>query len=183
MFLDRPSFLLARLGGHEVVTTSGLSLLAGVGDLMLPAAVAATLAAQVTGVGDRMKVLRLCIVPALLCVVASAPAAADALSDMREIAASRRVPLLVGITDTAFIESVHIARHAADAGAAALVLAPPYYLPEGQPELQEYLDHLANLEHAVANRQQEVMLHELRDLQACMSSCHREFKSGAKNRS
>ena len=48
--------------------------------------------------------------------------------------------------------------------------------------MQEYLDHLANLEHAVANRQPEVMAHELRDLQACMSSCHREFKSGAKNR-
>ena len=48
--------------------------------------------------------------------------------------------------------------------------------------MQEYLDHLANLEHAVTNRQQEVMLHELRDLQTCMNSCHREFKSGAKNR-
>jgi XXXCH domain-containing protein len=49
--------------------------------------------------------------------------------------------------------------------------------PDWQGALQEYLDHLANLQHAVANRQQEVMLHELRDLQACMSSCHREFKS------
>jgi XXXCH domain-containing protein len=46
-----------------------------------------------------------------------------------------------------------------------------------QEAMQEYLDHLANLQHAVANRQSEVMLHELRDLQACMSSCHREFKS------
>jgi XXXCH domain-containing protein len=54
--------------------------------------------------------------------------------------------------------------------------------PEWATAMQEYLDHLANLEHAVANRQQEVMLHELRDLQAGMSSCHREFKSGAKNR-
>jgi XXXCH domain-containing protein len=54
--------------------------------------------------------------------------------------------------------------------------------PEWGPAMQEYLDHLANLEHAVAARQQEVMLHELRDLQACMSSCHREFKSGSKNR-
>jgi len=54
--------------------------------------------------------------------------------------------------------------------------------PDWGTAMQEYLDHLANLEHAVANRQQEVMLHELRDLQACMSSCHREFKSGAKNR-
>lgn len=53
-----------------------------------------------------------------------------------------RVPVLVGITDTAFVQSVELARHAADAGADALVLAPPYYLPEGQPELQEYLDHL-----------------------------------------
>lgn len=48
--------------------------------------------------------------------------------------------------------------------------------PDWQAAMQEYLDHLANLQHAVSNRQQEVMLHELRDLQACMSSCHREFK-------
>lgn len=53
-----------------------------------------------------------------------------------------RVPVLVGITDTAFVESVALARHAADAGAEAVVAAPPYYLPEGQPELLEYLDHL-----------------------------------------
>jgi XXXCH domain-containing protein len=49
--------------------------------------------------------------------------------------------------------------------------------PDWQGAMQEYMDHLANLQHAVANRQQEVMQHELRDLQACMSSCHREFKS------
>jgi XXXCH domain-containing protein len=49
--------------------------------------------------------------------------------------------------------------------------------PDWQGAMQEYMDHLANLQHAIANRQQEVMLHELRDLQACMSSCHREFKS------
>ena len=53
-----------------------------------------------------------------------------------------RVPILVGITDTAFVESVHIARSAADSGASAVVLAPPYYLPEAQPELREYLEHL-----------------------------------------
>ena len=53
-----------------------------------------------------------------------------------------RVPVLVGITDTAFVESVNVARQAADAGATAVVLAPPYYWPEGQPELQEYLQHL-----------------------------------------
>jgi dihydrodipicolinate synthase/N-acetylneuraminate lyase len=54
----------------------------------------------------------------------------------------KRVPVLVGITDTAFVESVNIASAAADFGADAVVVAPPYYLPEAQPELQEYLDHL-----------------------------------------
>jgi 4-hydroxy-tetrahydrodipicolinate synthase len=53
-----------------------------------------------------------------------------------------RVPVLVGITDTAFVESINVARHAAEAGADAVVAAPPYYLPEAQPELREYLDHL-----------------------------------------
>jgi 4-hydroxy-tetrahydrodipicolinate synthase len=53
-----------------------------------------------------------------------------------------RVPVLVGITDTAFIESLHLAQYAADLGADAVVAAPPYYLPESQPELQEYLAHL-----------------------------------------
>lgn len=55
---------------------------------------------------------------------------------------NRRVPVLVGITDTAFVESVNVARWAAGQGADAVVVAPPYYMPEGQPELQEYLDHL-----------------------------------------
>ncbi|HOB34068.1 MAG TPA: dihydrodipicolinate synthase family protein, partial [Verrucomicrobiota bacterium] len=54
----------------------------------------------------------------------------------------KRVPVLVGITDTAFEESVNMARIAANAGADAVVLAPPYYMPGAQPELQEYLEHL-----------------------------------------
>jgi dihydrodipicolinate synthase/N-acetylneuraminate lyase len=53
-----------------------------------------------------------------------------------------RAPIFVGVTDTAFAESVNLARHAADFGASAAVVAPPYYMPEGQPELQEWLDHL-----------------------------------------
>jgi len=53
-----------------------------------------------------------------------------------------RVPVLVGITDTAFVESVNIACKAADAGASAVVLSSPYYFPAGQPELLEYLQHL-----------------------------------------
>ena len=53
-----------------------------------------------------------------------------------------RVPVLVGITDTSFVESINIARKAKDAGAQAAVLAPPYYFPAGQLELLEYLKHL-----------------------------------------
>ncbi len=53
-----------------------------------------------------------------------------------------RVPVLVGISDTAFMESLRLAEHAAACGADALVLAPPYYFPAGQPELLEYLERL-----------------------------------------
>jgi len=53
-----------------------------------------------------------------------------------------RVPVLVGITDTAFVESINIAQNAKDVGAQGVVLAPPYYFPAGQPELLEYLQHL-----------------------------------------
>mgnify|MGYP000439242059 FL=1 len=50
-----------------------------------------------------------------------------------------KVPVLVGITDTSFIETINIAEFAAEAGASAVVLAPPYYFPAGQPELIEYI--------------------------------------------
>lgn len=54
-----------------------------------------------------------------------------------------RVPIVVGITDTAFVESTELAHFAADHGAAAVVAAPPYYLPVDPPELVEYFTHLA----------------------------------------
>ncbi|MCX7428442.1 MAG: dihydrodipicolinate synthase family protein [Planctomycetia bacterium] len=50
-----------------------------------------------------------------------------------------RVPVLVGVTDTSFVESVRLARHAADAGAPAVVLSAPYYFPAGQRELLAYV--------------------------------------------
>jgi len=53
-----------------------------------------------------------------------------------------RVPLLAGITDTSFVESVNLARAAAEAGADAVVLSPPYSMPEDQVELREYLEHI-----------------------------------------
>jgi 4-hydroxy-tetrahydrodipicolinate synthase len=54
-----------------------------------------------------------------------------------------RLPVLVGITDTAFMESLALGCSAAEAGADAVVLAAPYYFPAGQPELIEYVEHLA----------------------------------------
>src|SRR5260370_17316113 len=44
-----------------------------------------------------------------------------------------RVPLLVGITDTAFPESLHLAEYPANAAASALVLSPPYYFTLTHP--------------------------------------------------
>ncbi len=56
-----------------------------------------------------------------------------------------RVPVLVGIADTAFVETVHLAKHAADAGADSLVLTTPYYFPAGQTELIGYVRELLPL--------------------------------------
>lgn len=56
--------------------------------------------------------------------------------------AKRRVPVLVGITDSAFSESLRLAKIAANCGADAVVLAPPYYFASGQPELLEYLQRI-----------------------------------------
>jgi len=54
-----------------------------------------------------------------------------------------RVPVLVGVTDAAFVESLNLADYAADAGAQAVVLSAPYYFPAGQAELQRYVEHMA----------------------------------------
>lgn len=53
-----------------------------------------------------------------------------------------RIPVLVGITDTSCTESVTLAKHAADVGANAVVIAPPYYFPAGQTELLSYIERL-----------------------------------------
>ena len=55
-----------------------------------------------------------------------------------------RVPVLVGITDTVFDESVKMAQFACNCGASALVAAPPYYFAAGQPELLSYYRKLAD---------------------------------------
>lgn len=53
-----------------------------------------------------------------------------------------RVPVLTGITDTSIQESINLAERAINAGADAVVAAPPFYYPTGQPELIEYYDKL-----------------------------------------
>ena len=53
-----------------------------------------------------------------------------------------RVPVLVGITDTSFSGSLDIAAHSKEAGADAVVVAPPYYLPISQEEMVDYLERL-----------------------------------------
>ena len=55
-----------------------------------------------------------------------------------------RVPVLVGITDTVFSESLKLAEFAKSCGAAGLVAAPPYYFAAGQPELLAYYTRLAD---------------------------------------
>ncbi|RDC62702.1 dihydrodipicolinate synthase family protein [Adhaeribacter pallidiroseus] len=55
-----------------------------------------------------------------------------------------RVPLLVGITDTALSESIQLAQTAAEGGAAAVVAAAPYYFNLSQVELIAYYQHLAD---------------------------------------
>ena len=55
---------------------------------------------------------------------------------------NKRVPVLVGISDSAFTESVNLAQFAAENGVDAVVLTPPYYFSSGQPELLEYLERI-----------------------------------------
>ncbi|MCD6288165.1 MAG: dihydrodipicolinate synthase family protein [Candidatus Hydrogenedentes bacterium] len=53
-----------------------------------------------------------------------------------------RIPVYVGITDTSFVESVQMAKTAHESDATAVVLAAPYYFPEGQAELIQYVTHI-----------------------------------------
>jgi GntP family gluconate:H+ symporter len=62
-------FLLALLGHNEIVTGSGLSLMASLGDLMPPTALAGIFAAQVVGEYNYFVVLRRCLMPALFTAI------------------------------------------------------------------------------------------------------------------
>ncbi|MEM9657136.1 MAG: dihydrodipicolinate synthase family protein [Planctomycetota bacterium] len=51
--------------------------------------------------------------------------------------------ILVGVTDTSFVETIELAEVAKEAGANAVVLSTPYYFPAGQTELVRYATHVA----------------------------------------
>jgi dihydrodipicolinate synthase/N-acetylneuraminate lyase len=52
---------------------------------------------------------------------------------------NRRVPILVGVSDTSVVESLQLAREVAELGANAIVATTPYYIPLEEPELVEYV--------------------------------------------
>lgn len=54
-----------------------------------------------------------------------------------------RVPVLVGVTDPSFVDATRLAQVAAKAGADAVVVAPPYYLPLDQTELAAHVERFA----------------------------------------
>jgi 4-hydroxy-tetrahydrodipicolinate synthase len=55
---------------------------------------------------------------------------------------NKKVPVMVGITDTSFEDSIEMAHVCKDAGADMVVVAPPYYFPVSQVEMCRYLDDL-----------------------------------------
>jgi len=59
--------------------------------------------------------------------------------------AAQCVPILVGITDTSFMESVRAAEYAARAGASAVVLSPPFYYTLSQSAFLGYLERIVPL--------------------------------------
>jgi 2-dehydro-3-deoxy-D-pentonate aldolase len=56
---------------------------------------------------------------------------------------NKRVPVVVGITDTSLHGSLEIADYAKSAGMDGVVIAPPYYVPISQEEMREYLETIA----------------------------------------
>ncbi len=55
---------------------------------------------------------------------------------------AQRVPVLAGVTDTSFVETVNLAEFAKNAGVQTAVLSTPYYFPAGQTELARYVGQL-----------------------------------------
>ena len=56
---------------------------------------------------------------------------------------NRRIPVMVGISDCSFTESINLAKKAADCGADAVVTVPPFYFSASQEDLLSYLKNMA----------------------------------------
>jgi len=56
---------------------------------------------------------------------------------------NNKVPVLVGITDSAIAGSLEIAEYSQKVGADAVVVAPPYYFPISDKDMYNYLETLA----------------------------------------
>ena len=56
---------------------------------------------------------------------------------------NKKIPVLVGITDSAMAGSLEIADYSKQVGADAVVVAPPYYYPISDKEMFNYLETLA----------------------------------------
>lgn len=77
----------------------------------------------------------------------SASLSPDVKSDLIRLTCkrvNRRIPVLVGITDCSFVQSLDLAAIAHESGANALVAAPPFYINIGQEELINYYQKLAD---------------------------------------
>jgi dihydrodipicolinate synthase/N-acetylneuraminate lyase len=55
-----------------------------------------------------------------------------------------RVPVIAGVTHSTFDGTVMLAEQAAQAGAAAVLVMPPYFFPYSQPEIREFYMRLAD---------------------------------------
>ncbi len=62
-------FLLALIANDQIITASALSLIASLGDMMPPTALAGLFAAKIVGVENYVSVLKKCIVPCLVIVI------------------------------------------------------------------------------------------------------------------
>ena len=62
-------FLLALLSGNQIVTAAAISLIAALGDMMPPTALAGLFAAQVVGEEHYTKVLKKCILPSAILIL------------------------------------------------------------------------------------------------------------------
>lgn len=77
----------------------------------------------------------------------SASISLDVKSDLIRLTCKKvngRVPILVGITECSFVQSLDLAAIAFESGASALVAAPPFYINIDQTELINYYQKLAD---------------------------------------